>query len=190
MGYKFEYIYLDRDTYGFSHKGFVKVNLKESENYSIDGIYEFKENHYRDTESYPDNSDRKGHQHIYGIMQNFDRDKMKGDIHFYHDINNSREDEWSYKGNNVGATVGYRLMEPVVLKVSADFTRRKHREEFPFFEDRRIDEMQRYSFKIHYVVTDRIVATLSESYTRNDSNMPEYDYSRSITGLLLTYGAF
>ena len=188
MGYKFEHIYFDRDEYGFSHKGFAKVNLKESENYSIDGIYEFKENHYRDTETYTTNSDRKGHQHIYGIKQNFERDKLKGDIHYYHDINNAKEDQWSFKGNNVGVEVGYRIMEPLVVRVSADFTRRKHRDDFPFFEDKRIDEMQRYSFKIHYAVTDRIVATLSESYTRNDSNMADYDYDRNIIGLLLTYG--
>jgi tetratricopeptide (TPR) repeat protein len=187
-GYKFEYVYFDNDTYGFSHKWFTKVNLKESEHYSIDGIYEFKENHYRDTETYTTNSDRKGHQHIYGIKQNFERDKTKGDIHYYYDRNNAKEDEWSYSGDNVGAVVGYRLMEPLVIQVSADFTRRKHKEEYPLFDEKRIDEMQRYSFKIHYSVTDRIVATLSESYTRNDSNLADYDYRRNIIGLLLTYG--
>jgi len=188
MGYKFEYIHFDKDTYGFSHKGFAKVNLKESENYSIDGIYEFKENHYRDTETYTTNSDRKGHQHIYGIKQNFERDELKGDIHYYYDVNNAKEDAWSYTGDNVGAVVGYRVMEPLVIKVSADFTRRKHREEYPVFDEKRVDEMQRYSLKIHYAVTDRIVVTLSESYTRNDSNLADYDYRRNIIGLLLTYG--
>jgi tetratricopeptide (TPR) repeat protein len=188
IGYKFEYLYFDRDEYGFSHKGFTKINLKESEHYSTDGIYEFKENHYRDTETYPTNSDRKGHQHLYWLKQNFERDKLKGDIHYCFDINNAKEDEWSYSGNNVGADVGYRITEPVVIRVSADFTRRVHREEYPRFEDRRIDEMQRYGFKIHYLVTDRILLTLSERYTRNDSNLADYDYSRNVIGLLLTYG--
>jgi tetratricopeptide (TPR) repeat protein len=188
LGYKFEHIFFDRDEYGFSHKGFAKINLKESEHYSIDGIYEFKENHYRDTETYTTNSDRKGHQHIYGIKQNFERDKMKGDFHYYYDVNNAKEDAWSYSGDNVGAVFGYRVMEPLVVKVSADFTRRKHREEFAVFDEKRVDEMQRYSIKIHYAVTDRIVATLSESYTRNDSNLADYDYRRNIIGLLLTYG--
>lgn len=187
-GYKFEYVYFDRSEYGFSHKLFGKVNLKQSVNYSIDGIYEFKENHYRDTELYPTNSDRKGHQHIYKIKQNFERDKLKGDIHYHYDVNNAKEDQWSYTGNNVGATVGYRITEPLVIKVSADFTRRKHREPFPLFEDKRIDDMQRYSLRIHYAVTDRMVVTLSNSYTRNESNLPDYDYKRNITGLLLTYG--
>jgi len=188
LGYKFENIYFDRDEYGFTHAGFAKVNLKESEHYSIDGIYEFRENHYRDTDTYTTNSDRKGHQHVYGIVQKFDRDKVRGDIHYYYDINNAKEDQWSYSSNSVGATVGYRVMEPMVVRVSADFTDRYHREEFPGFEDRRHDEMQRYSLKVHYSVTDRIIVTLSENYTRNDSNMADYDYNRNIIGLLLTYG--
>jgi hypothetical protein len=48
--------------------------------------------------------------------------------------------------------------------------------------------MYRIAIRLTYAFTDRIAVSLTERYTRNDSNMATYDYDRNVIGLLFTYG--
>jgi tetratricopeptide (TPR) repeat protein len=190
LGYKFEYIDFGGDEYGLIHTYFTEINIKESRSCSLDAIYNYKDNDYKDTGEFTDNSDRKGNQNIYGIRQNFAADKLKGDIHYFYDENDADVDHWSYEGQRVGALLSYRLKDPLLVKATVDFTKRDYDKDFPGLSQlkTRQDDIQKYGLVIQYVINEKMAVSLTESFTNNDSNLVEYDYDRNVIGLLFTYG--
>ena len=190
VGYKFEYIDFGGDEYGLIHTYFTNINIRESRSCSLDAIYKFKDNDYKDTGEFTSNSDRKGEQNIYGIKQNFASDKLKGDIHYFYDDNDANLDHWSYEGQRVGALVSYRLSDPLLVKATVDFTKKDYEKDFPGLSElkTRQDDIQKYGLTIQYVINDKMAVSLTESFTNNDSNLVEYDYDRNVIGVLFTYG--
>ncbi len=190
LGYKFEYIDFGGDQYGLIHTYFADINIRESRSCSLDAIYKFKQNDYKDTGEFTSNSDRKGDQNIYGLKQNFVADKLKGDIHYFYDDNDANVDHWSYEGHRVGALLSYRLNDPLKVKASVDVSNRDYETDFPGLSQlkTREDDVQKYGLTIQYVINDKMAVSLTESFTNNDSNLAEFDYDRNVIGVLFTYG--
>jgi tetratricopeptide (TPR) repeat protein len=188
-GYAFEYINFGGDEYGLIHTFFLKANVWESKWASIDGSYEFKYNDYKNTGEFRDNSDHKGDQHIFGLKQNFSVNMLKGNIHYNYDRNNADKDFWAYCGNNIGAELSYRIVKPLLVKLSADYSDRDYDDDFPGLSEvkTREDKMQQYGLNLLYAINNKMAVMLTENYTRNDSNLLEFDYHRNIIGILFTY---
>lgn len=186
-GYKFEYINLGDARYGELQTLFAKLNIKEDNNFSTDLTYEYGFNHYFITNDFTTNSDRSGHHNQAGIQQNFRSGKFKADIHLSYKDLSAKKSFWSYRSPKIGGAVSYRVIKPVILKLTADFRRRRHRNDHPAYSETRIDNMQKYGLSIRYIINKRFMATLSEQYTRNDSNISVYDYERNTVGLFFTY---
>jgi hypothetical protein len=187
-GYSLEWMIFDNEEYGVVHMYFAKLNIAESESLSTDGIYEYSDIKYWNTPNFSDNSDRTGRKNSVGVQQNFAQDKLTADIHFFYDDKKAAEDWWAYEGYRVGAAVSYDIIDPLRVNVKADFHDRDHREDFPAYAETRQDRMQQYSISFQYAITEKLTATLSGSYTLNDSNISDYHYERNIVGFMLTYG--
>ncbi|MEN8264627.1 MAG: tetratricopeptide repeat protein [Nitrospirota bacterium] len=188
-GYKYEYIFFGGDEYGTIHTFFTKVNIKENMDFSTDVIVEFSDHKYWDSEEFLSNSDRRGQKTVAGIKQNFAIGEVKSDIHYFHDRKNARENFWSYKGDRVGAATGFNIIEPLRFKASAEYSWRKHfDQDFPAYNERREDRMQKYALSLQYSLSKKMAVTLTGSYTFNDSNIEDFEYQRNIIGLLFTYG--
>ncbi len=187
-GYSLEWMIFDNDEYGVVHMYFAKLNIAEGESLSTDGIFEYSDIKYWNTDNFTDNSDRTGRKSSVGVQQNFAQDKLKADIHFFYDSKNAKERWWAYVGYRIGAAVSYDIIDPLRVNVKADFHDRDHRDDFPAYAELRRDRMQQYSINFQYAITDKLTATLSGSYTLNDSNIADYHYERNILGFMLTYG--
>jgi hypothetical protein len=191
-GYAFEYINFGSSEYGVINTFFLKANIWESRWASIDGSYELKFNNYENTEEFSHNADRTGDEHIVGVRQNFSVNMIKGNIHYYFDRDNADKDFWAYDGNNIGAELSYRIVRPLLVKFSADFTDRDFDADYHGLKEvkTREDKMQQYALNFFYLLNNKMTVTLTESYTRNDSNLVDFDYHRNIIGLLFTYSIF
>jgi Tfp pilus assembly protein PilF len=187
-GYWFEYINFGSEQYGIINAAFANLNIKETQDFSIDGIYEFRDHDYDDTDEFPNNSDRSGRQNTIGVRQNFMWNAIKGDIHYFYDDKNADKDHWAYKAHRGGGVVKYKIMETLTLLGSADFSRRRHNEIYPGLGDRRVDKMQKYQVSLQYVLNNKMSVTLNDTYIRNDSNLVDFDYERNVVGVLFTYG--
>jgi hypothetical protein len=187
-GYSLEWMIFDNDEYGVVHTYFAKLNIEEGESLSTDGIFEYRDIKYWDTDNFTDNSDRAGRRSSAGIQQNFAMDKLKADIHYFYDDKKAAEEWWAYEGYRIGAAASYDIIDPLRVNVRADYHKRDHRDDFPSFGKTRIDKMELYSISFQYAITDKVTATLSGSYTLNDSNISDYHYERHIIGIMLTYG--
>ena len=188
VGYKYEYIIFGGDEYGVIHTFFTKVNIKENMDFSTDVIFEFSDQKYWDTDDFLNNFDRRGQKTVAGIKQNFAIGEVKGDIHYFHDHKNAREDFWSYQGERIGAAAGFNIMEPLRVKASAEYNWRRHMEYFPAYGEKRKDRMQKYTVSLQYSLSQKMAVTLTGSYTLNDSNIEDFEYQRNIIGLLFSYG--
>jgi tetratricopeptide (TPR) repeat protein len=189
-GYSVEYIYFGGDKYGTIHTYIANLNVKESMNASTDFTYEFRENRYKDTDVFEANSDRTGRQNYAGLKQRFDFDRVRAEVHYYYDDKKAEKDYWAYRGNEVGASLNYRISTPLLFMASAEYDRRKYEDDFPVFNETRVDRMQRYGVNFQYIISKKVFATLSENYTINDSNIKDFDYRRNIIGLLFTMNVY
>jgi tetratricopeptide (TPR) repeat protein len=187
-GYSLEWMIFDNDEYGVIHMYFAKLNIEESDSLSTDGIYEYSDIKYWNTDNFSDNSDRTGRKSSVGVQQNFSQDRLKADIHYFYDDKRATEDWWAYRGYRIGAAVRYDIIDPLRVNVKADYHERDHNDDFPAFGETRLDKMEQYSISFQYAITDKLTATLSGSYTKNDSNIADYEYDRNIVGFMLTYG--
>ncbi len=188
VGYKYEYVIFGGDEYGTIHSFFTKVNFRENADFSTDAILEYSSHKYWDTEEFLNNSDRRGQKTVAGIKQNITIGEVKGNIHYFHDHKKAKEYFWAYRGDRLGAAAGLNIMEPLRVEVSAEFSWRKHYEDFPAYNETREDRMQRYAVSLQYSLGKNMAVTLTESYTFNDSNIDDFEYQRNIIGILFTYG--
>jgi tetratricopeptide (TPR) repeat protein len=188
VGYRFEYVYFGDDLYGSINTLFGELNIRESKNCNLDLIYEYRYHKYWDTDLFRTNSLRTGRRYRAGVRQNFTWNDLEGDIHYYYNDKRARVDYWEFTGNRVGTTLSYQITEPVLARISADYYNRDYDGTFPGATRDREDDMYRIAIRLTYAFTDRIAVSLTERYTRNDSNMATYDYDRNVIGLLFTYG--
>ncbi len=166
---------------------FATINVKQRENCSTDLIYKYRDLNYDDSELFLTNSIRSGHQNIFGVMHNFAANKINGDVFYYYLNTSAEEDYWAHKGNRFGADVTYRLMDPLYVTVSGQYTEERYIDDDPFFSEQRSDKTQQYSLVLTYKLSDRFIVYLTDDYTTNDSNLDTYEYDRNVVGLLLTY---
>lgn len=188
VGYSFEYTLLGGNRYSRYHTYYGKVSMQESKQLSAEAIYEYKDLKYWDSDLFKTNSIRSGHQNTVGLKQYLYLNRLAGDIYYFGDFNRAEESYWSFNGYRIGAELTYKILSPLYIYVSGEYNRRKYRDDFPDFQETRLDRMQQYSIRLTYLLSKRMAISLTESYIINDSNLILFDYKRNITGLFLTVG--
>jgi tetratricopeptide (TPR) repeat protein len=188
IGYSFEYTLFGGELYGSTNTYFGKVTIREGEKFSTDAIYEYKHIKYYDGDLFETNRLRSGYLNTVGVKQNVYLNRFAGNIFFYSDSYRARDDMWGYNGFRTGADLTFKILSAIYLNLSGQYDERDYKAVFTGFDKNREDEMQQYSARLTYIFSRRISATLSDSYTRNDSNLAGFDYERNIVGLFITVG--
>ena len=189
-GYSFEYTALGEEHYSVSSSYFAGINIKESDNLSTDITYKYSDLRYRDTELFTDNSIRSGYQCAYGLTQNFNINKVRGDVHYFRDCARAKEDYWSYDGDRAGASLMINIVPKLYLTIFGEYNKNRYMDDFPGEQEKRTDEMQHYTLTITYQLSDRFTAYLSDDYSENDSNLNDFEYSRNVVSIFLTMSVF
>ncbi len=188
VGYSLEYTLLGSDLYSRFNTFYGKFSVKESEKLSTEAIYEYRNQKYWDSDIFQTNSIRSGYQNTVGIKQNFYSKPLRGEIYYFSDFNRAKEGYWAFDGQRLGVKLAYKITPPLHINVSSEYNERRYRNDSPGFQERRLDRMQQYSLRLTYLISERMSASITESYIVNDSNLSIFDYRRNITGLFLTVG--
>ncbi len=191
VGYSLEYTLLGGGLYSRFHTYYATLTLKERGGYSTEGVYEYAALKYWDSDLFRTNSIRSGFRNRLGIRQRFRLRRLTGEVYYFSDFNRADAGYWSFNGQVVGAGVFYRVMHPKVtrplyLSLTSEYNERRYRDDYPGLGKRRLDRLQQYSLRFTYRISRRLSASITESYTVNDSNLGIFDYKRSITGVFLT----
>ncbi len=187
-GYSFEYILLGGERYSRIHSYYGSVDVKESEYLSTEVIYEYSDNRYWNSPLFETNDIRSGFQNSFGIKQNFLLDRLAGDIYYYGDFNRAEEQYWSFNGYRLGTELVYKITDPLFVSVSGEYSEKDYRDEYPDSELERLDKTQQYSLTLTYLLSGTMSVSVTEYFTRNNSNLGIFDYKRNITGIFLTIG--
>ena len=188
IGYSLEYTLLGSELYSRFNTFYGKFTAKESENLSTEAIYEYRNNRYRDSDIFQTNSMRSGYQNSVGIKQSFYLKRLIGEIYYFSDFNRAREGYWAFNGQRSGVELAYKITPLLHINVSSEYNERRYRDDFPGFQEKRLDKMRQYSLRLTYFISERESASITESYIVNDSNLGIFDYRRNITGIFLTVG--
>ncbi len=188
VGYSLEYTLLGGDLYSRFHTYYGKFTVKESKKVSTEAIYEYRSHKYWDSDIFQTNSIRTGYQNTVGIKQNFHLTRLKGEVYYLSDFNRTGVGYWDFNGQRSGAELAYKITPHLHINVSGEYNERRYRDDFPGFQERRLDRMQQYSLRLTYSISERMNASITESYIVNDSNLGIFDYKRNITGIFLTIG--
>lgn len=187
-GYSLEYTLLGGELYSRVHTYYANVTVKESEKFSTEAIYEYRDHKYWNSDLFQSSSIRTGYQNTVGIKQNFYSGGLSGDIYYFSDFDRTRAMYWAFNGYRAGAELTYKLSSPLYIDISGEYSERRYRDEYLNSQKRRLDKMQQYSLRLTYLISKRVGISITESYTINDSNLSAFDYKRSIAGILLTVG--
>ncbi len=188
VGYTLEYTLLGKEQYSRFHTYFGKIIVMESAGLSTEAIYEYKDHKYWDTDMFRSNSIRTGYRNTAGLRQNFGSGNLSGNIYFFSDFDKGQERYWDFNGYRSGAELTSIIAASLYINVSGEYTERRYLDDYPLYQKRRLDRMQQYTARLTYFFSDRISASITDTYSVNNSNLGIYDYTRNIAGIFLTAG--
>lgn len=186
-GYTFVYTYVGGNLYSINHEFSGRVKVIEDKKSSTEVTYEYSTLKYFDSDLFQAASVRNGNKHSAGIRQNYS-DTFNADLYFYYDSENSDTAYWSYQEFRLGGDISSEILSSLYGKLSAEYGEREYDSMSPGASEIRLDEVQKYSGSLTYVINKTFSLLLNESYTVNDSNLDNYNYRRNIVGLFLTAG--
>lgn len=182
--YSFEYLMLDGKGYDIAHSLAPSLLLK-SDLGTSSFDYRIRRTYYQDSGKFPTNSDRNGNNHQFGFSHILPlSDTSASWVLFTHDLERTRKSEWDYDGNHL--LIGARSVLPsgIAGDISGDVYWKDYRGFDTLYGDTRHDTQYTLSVALTKNFTERYSISLSEVLSRNNSNIPEFSYDRSITSLL------
>ncbi len=188
LRYSLEYTLMGGEPYSRFHTSYGKVILKEGEKFSTEAIYEYRDSKYWNGSTYQANSIRSGYKNTMGIKQKFYFEGLSGSTYYFGDFETAEEGYRDYNGFRSGIELTFKITSPLYLSVTGEYSEKQYCDDYPVFKLRRLDRMQQYSLSLTYFFSDRLSASITESYTMNNSNLSIYDYNRDIAGIFLTAG--
>ena len=182
--YSFEYLLLDGKDYDYAHSLAPSLLLK-SELGTTTVDYRFRRTYYQDSDKFPTNSDRNGNNHLFGFSHILPfSDTAAAWVLYTHDIELTKISEWDYDGNHL--LLGVRSILPfnITGDVSGDIYWKDYRGFDTLYGATRHDAQYTISVTLTKNFTESYSVSLSEVLSRNNSNIPEFSYDRSMTSLL------
>ncbi|MBI5675722.1 MAG: tetratricopeptide repeat protein [Nitrospirae bacterium] len=184
--YSFEYVNLGGDNYDYAHSVTPSLVISEAKGFSTIIEYRYRDIHFKDSDRFVNNSDRTGSNNLIGITQNIPVSHfISAKVGYSHDEDSTREDFWDYKGDKAFMGIRVKMPHSVFLDLYGEYYNKEYEGVNPVSNSKRKDIVHTYSGTATKALTDRLSITVGQSYTRNKSNIFEYDYNRSITSLFL-----
>jgi len=185
MEYDLIYTSLRGDHYSTAHRFMPRLstNLTPESLTELHATYEAKR--FFTTPVFTGLTEKNGSNTSAGVSHTVMLSKTAAiSVDYTYDKDSATASSWSYTGNkgtmNALSELGhYRIM------LSASYYDRKYQGLIPGAPETRHDGAQEYSACVTRKAGKDLSVTLSETYTRNDSNLEIYQYTRSITGLTL-----
>jgi tetratricopeptide (TPR) repeat protein len=184
--YSFEHILVGGDPYDYAHSISPSLVISEGKGFSTVVEYRYRNIHFMDTKLFEDNSDRTGSNNLFGITQNIPIGaSVIFRIGYSYDVDSTREDFWDYRGNKGMVGLQFNLPSYIYINLYGEYYQRDYKGESPLSGEERKDKASTASINATKLLSDRFSITLGQLYTRNKSNIEEFDYKRAITSLFL-----
>jgi hypothetical protein len=184
LEYDFQYTFVGGDHYSTVNWFGLRVpaTLTAESLTELHAAYELKR--FFDTPVFTGQTARNGTNSALGVSHTIMLGKNAGVAFDYtYDAESADAAYWSYAGNKVAAN---GLVERGAYKafVSLSYYNRKYEAAPPGATEKRHDGVQEYAAGVSWKAGNSWSLTLSDDYTINDSNLPQYQYTRNIVSLI------
>lgn len=184
--YTFEYIYMGGEDYLYAHFLSPSLVISEGKGFSTIIEYRYKDSHFKNSDLFTTNSERTGTNNLIGITQNIPvTASVTARIGYAHDEESAEAEYWGYSGDKGLIGMRFNLPHRIFADLSWEYNKRDYDGINPASGSERKDHINTYSGTITKALSDRYSITIGESYTRNKSNIPLYDYKRALTSIFL-----
>ncbi|OGW38269.1 MAG: hypothetical protein A2Y97_04605 [Nitrospirae bacterium RBG_13_39_12] len=184
--YSFEHVLVGGNPYDYSHILSPSLIISEGKGFSTIVEYKYRNTHFMDMELFEDNSDRTGANNLFGITQNIPiSTSIIFNVGYSYDVDSTREDFWDYSGNKGMVGLQFNLPSYLYINLYGEYYHKNYEGTNPLSDEERKDRVSTATASATKQISDRFSITLGQLYTRNKSNIEEYDYKRSITSFFL-----
>jgi tetratricopeptide (TPR) repeat protein len=183
--YSFEYLLLNGSGYDTAHSIAPSLILKSNSLGTTTLDYRLRITRYSNSDQFPNNSDRDGTNHLFGLTQILPiSDSFAVWALYNHDTERTDKLEWDYNGERFSLGARYLLPFGLMSDLSGEVYWKEYRAEDPQFGQTRNDTLYSLNVSVSKNLSDTYSISLSESASTNRSNIPEFKYDRSITSIL------
>ncbi|HEY6838054.1 MAG TPA: hypothetical protein VI389_04850, partial [Geobacteraceae bacterium] len=182
LTYNFEYLHLGGEAYDTAHTVAPALIFASDKGYSMTLDYRYRNSDFRNSPAFPTNDERTGENHQVGVSLRLPlADSLSGRIGYYHDEERTRLVTWDYTGDRWDAGITTTLPLTFILDLGGEYYLKK----YPTFDVvPREDHTYSGSISATKLFADTYGITASYYYSRNQSDVPTYDYVRHITSLM------
>jgi Flp pilus assembly protein TadD len=205
LPYVFNYVQVGgSNTYLSTHALTPTMRLLESPITYTEVQYGYTSKVFKNSTDFPNNSDMNADNHLIGIAQavvlnktgllrigyNYDSELAAG---------STRDGDWTYQGSTFFGTLTYTIPEGMKLEglkleglkfdleASYDFRDYYNPNSYasPPYSKTRADDIQLYRVALSKAVGQWVTLSLQYLYNQNASNIPDFDYNRSIVSAIV-----
>jgi hypothetical protein len=184
LRYGFTYAFVGGDKYGAIHKITPSATFGFTPQSATEFFYAFELKDYYNSGLFPANSDRSGNNNAVGVTHTvLFPGQTSVAISYAYDKDSADQAFWSYSGNKGSVSVQGKLPFAKAT-ASVSYYDKRYDGEVPGYAQIRHDGTQEYSVTLSRNIIKNINLSLSDSYTRNESTIAPFEYTRNIVSLL------
>jgi ankyrin repeat protein len=169
---------------GFTITPGLLATLREGMMTGLD--YRYHGSYFKDSDTFPANSDRDGATHSVMLTH---RQALSEALNLRVGYTFEREvakvSSWSSSSHQGNAGLAVSLPHSLLLDISMDAATRKYDDVLPPATEIRSDSTITGGASLTWQAYERLGVSVGYLYSKNYSNLPEYDYSRSVNSIML-----
>jgi len=184
--YNYEYTTVGNEEYVSAHSVSPAVTIAEGNGFFTVLRYQYQDKDFKDSDMFPDNSERDGFNNLAGITQYIPlSQKCLLGLNYTYDYDSTDADYWTYRGNAGHLDLRFDFGEGWELDLYGQYYRKDYKADYPGYSTAREDKMMTFSTNLTKKFTSNFDITAGWMYVNNDSNIDIFEYNRNITTLLL-----
>jgi hypothetical protein len=184
--YYYEYTKVGNEEYVSAHSISPVITLSEGKGFFTILRYRYQDKDFKDSDMFPDNSERDGLNNLAGISQYIPLTRLGLlGVHYTYDYDSAAEKYWSYRGNAGHVDLRFDLGESWVLDLYGQYYRKDYQADYPGTSTTRVDKTTTFYSNLTKTFASRFDVTVGWMYVDNNSNIDVFEYDRNIATLTL-----
>lgn len=189
LHYNYNYILVGDNKYLSLHGVNPLLNILWEKKQMTQLQYRFQSKDFLDSDQFPANSQRDGNNHLIGLTQFYFFAK-EGNLRtgYSYDRDSTDGEDWDYQGHRLFVGLGLPPVIGVKLDLIAEFYPRAYENPHSLSPegDKRDDRYQAYTLALTRDFTKHLALSFQYLYSKNDSNLPIFEYDRTIYSFTIT----
>ena len=184
--YNYEYTTVGNEEYVSAHNISPVVTIAEGSGFFIVLRYQYQDKDFKDSDMFPNNSERDGFNNLGGISQYVPLTRLcLLGLHYTYDYDSAAEKYWSYRGNAGHADLRFDLGKNWILDLYGQYYRKDYKADYPGTSTKRSDKMTTFYSNLTKTFASRFDITAGWTYVNNKSNIDVFEYDRNIATLTI-----